>query len=328
MRTLRNILTLGFFLLISNFTFSSSTFYPYTLKLDNGIKIKSVAYRTYDSPEPGKSWIYKNNKLLYSINKRLTGYVLTNVSGDFLVEINFSLPDLMFDGFIEDENGDSVFVNRFEGKAIKVYKKGRLEKTIDFKDLQIDKSIIESNYNQFYWGPKDKEIKVPAIIQNDTLKLISIDTSEIIIALQDLKIDKHQLNINRQQYFSSLKVKRKITLKKRGLPDKFILPLLDTEESIESKLADYLEYSPADNERDSARLQIYIHTLLIDENGSCVQCYVTPTLRETTTIDFGYEPDKDLKKRIEDWLMSQQYQTKLIPRWTDKYGFSDFIYLK
>ncbi len=328
MRTVRNILTLGFFLLISNLTFSSSTFYPYTLKLDNGIKIKSIAYRTYDSPEPGISWIYKNNKLLYSISKRLTGYVLTNESGEILVEINFSLPDLMFDGFIENENGDSVYVNRFEGESINIYKLGKLEKSIDFKDLQIDKSEIESNYNQFYWGTKDKGIKVPALIKNDTLKLISIDTSEIIVALQDFKLDKQQLNSKQYEFYSSHRSKRKLSVKKHGLPDKFLLPLLDSKEIIESKLADYLGYQSSENEIDSAKLQIYIHTLLIDKNGTCVQCYVTPTLRKTTTIDFGYEPDKELKKKIKDWFMNQQYQTKLIPRWTDKYGFSDFIYLK
>jgi hypothetical protein len=85
MRVLRYILTLGFFLLISNLIFSSSTFYPYTLKLDHGVKIKSIAYRTYDSPEPGMSWIYKNNKLLYTLDKRLTGYVITNETGEILV---------------------------------------------------------------------------------------------------------------------------------------------------------------------------------------------------------------------------------------------------
>jgi hypothetical protein len=274
------------------------------------------------------SWIYKNNKLLYTLNKRLTGYVITNETGEILVEIDFSLYDLKIDGYLFNEKGDSVYIDRFSGEAIKIYKNGKLEKVFDFKDLHIDKSVVEYKYDRFYWGTKDKEIKVPAIIQNDTLRLISIDSCEIIVALRDLKSDKQQLTKKRHDYFSSLKVKRKITLKKRGLPDKFILPLLDNEETIESKLANYLGYAPADNERDSAKLQIYVHTLLIDKNGSCVQCYVTPTLRDSTTTDFGYEPDNDLKKKIEDWLLSQKFHTKLIPRWTDKYGFSDFIYLK
>jgi hypothetical protein len=328
MRTLRYILLLGFFLLISNLTYSSSIFYPYILKLENGIKIKSVAYRTYDTPEPGKSWIYKNNRLLYSIDKRLSGYVITNETGEILVEIDFSLHDIMVEGYFPNENGDSVYIDRYKGEAIKIYKLGKLEKVFDFKDLHIDKSVLVNNYNQFYWGTKDDKIKVLAYIQNDTLRLTSIDTCEIIVPFQNFKLDKKSLTINRQKHFSSLNTKRNISIKKHGIPDKFLLPLLDTEETIESKLADFLGYLTAENERDSAKLQIYIHTLLIDRNGKCIQCYVTPTLRKTTSIDFGYEHDKELEMKIEYWLMSQKYQTKMVPRWSDKYGFSDFIYLK
>lgn len=328
MRAVLHTITIGFFLLISNLTFSSLTFYPYTLKLDNGIKIKSIAYRTYDSPEPGMSWIYKNNKLLYTLDKRLTGYVVTNKTGEILVEIDFSLFDIKIDGYLLNEKGDSVYIDRFSGEAIKIYKHGKLEKVIDFKDLLIDKSVVKFNYDRFYWGSTSEKIKVPAFIQNDTLRLTTIDSSEIIIALQDLKFARIQLTDDRHKYFASLKVKRKISVKKHRIPDKFLLPLLVSKETIESKLANYLGYKLSDNERDSAKLQIYIHTLLIDKNGKCVQCYVSPTLRKFTTVDFRYDTDIDLKKKIEDWLMSQKYQTKLIPGWTDKYGFSDFIYLK
>lgn len=328
MRAIRHLLTIGFFLLISNLTFSSSTFYPYTLKLDNGIKIKSIAYRTYDSPDPGMSWVYKNNKLLYTLDKRLTGYIITNETGEILVEIDFSLSDIKIDGHLLNEKGGSVNIDRFSGEAIKIYKHGELEKVFDFKDLLIDTSVVKFNHDQFYWGSISEKIKVPAFIQNDTLRLIAIDTSEIKIALQDLTFAKKQLTDDRYKYFASLKVKRKISVKKHGLPDKFLLPKLESKETIENKLANYLGYQPSDNERDSAKLQIYIHTLLIDKKGKCVQCYVSATRRESTNIDFGHEPDNELKKKIEDWLLNQKYETKLIPGWTDKYGFSDFIYLK
>jgi hypothetical protein len=328
MRDLRYILILVLLFLISNFTFSSSIFYPYTLKLDNGIKIRSVAYRTYDTPDPGRSWIYKYNKLLYTIDKRLTGYLITDETGEILVEINYSLYDIMIDGHLVDEKGDSIFLDRFKGEAIRIYKKGILEKIFDFKELHIDKSLLETNYDQFYWGTKDESIKVPAVIQNDTLRLTSIDDSEIRISLQSLNLDKRALTNNKHTYFTSLKSKRKISVKKHGIPKNFLLPFLESKDLIESKLADYLGFISVENERDSARVQVYIHTLLIDREGKCVQCYVTPILRNSTSVDFGYEPDGELKKKIEDWLMIQKYQTKMIPRYTDKYGFSDFIYLK
>lgn len=328
MRTIRHILTIGFFLLISNPTFSSSIFYPYTLKLDNGIKIKSIAYRIYDTPEPGMTWIYKKNHLLYSIDKRLTGYLITDESGDILVEINFRLYDKMYGLSEINEQGDTIYLGRLEGDAINIYKSGIKVKTFDFKDFGIDPDKVSINYGRFYWGTQDKEIKAPAIIQNDTLRIITIDSSEIIVSLKDFILDKQKLTQKEKQYFSNLKTKRKLNVRKRGLPKMFLLPLFDSKVTIESGLANYLDYLPADNERDSAKLQIYIHTLLIDKTGRCVLCYVTATLRESTSIDFGYEPDKDLEKKIEDWLMKQSYQTKLIPRWTDKYGFTDFIYLK
>jgi hypothetical protein len=258
----------------------------------------------------------------------LPGYLITDKSGDILIEINFRLYEKMYGLSEINEHGDTVYLGRLEGEAIKVYKSGINIKTFNFQDLGINSEKISVNYGQFYWGIQDKEIETPAIIQNDTLRIATVDSSEIIIPFNDLKFYKQKLTTDRHKYFSTLQVKRKVSIKKRGIPNKFLLPLLDSKETIESKLADYLGYLSADNERDSAKLQLYVHTLLIDRNGKCALCHVTATLRETTSIDFGYEPDKELEKKIEDWLMRQIYQTKFIPRWTDKFGFTDFIYLK
>lgn len=329
MKNFLNIMILGFVLLISNFTFGSTIYYPYTLRLDNGIKVKSIAYRIYDNSNPGMTWIYKNNKLLYSIDKRLNGYLVTNESGDILVEINFSLYEKMHRRSEVNEQGETIYLGRLEGPAIKIYKSGIHIKTFDFKDLKINAENISVNFGHFNWRIKDKEIQTPAIIQNNTLLIAAIDSSEIIIPLTNFtNINKKKLTPEKHNFYSGLKVKRKYILKKQGLPDKFLLPLLNNKKTIEAELSNYLGYVPTGSERDSAKLQIYIHTLLIDKKGKCVLCYVTVNLRETTSVDFGNERDKGLENKIEDWLKNQAYQTKLIPRWTDKYGFIDFIYLK
>jgi hypothetical protein len=77
-----------------------------------------------------------------------------------------------------------------------------------------------------------------------------------------------------------------------------------------------------------ALVKIYFHTLLITKEGQCEKCHVSPTKRENIETKFGYDYDLILKKKIEDWIYQQKYDTRLIPRYTDKYVFSDFIYLK
>ena len=80
----------------------------------------------------------------------------------------------------------------------------------------------------FYWGTEDSEIQTPAIIQNDTLRITTIDNSEIIIPLNDFGLDKKRLTPDRYKYLLKLKTKREVTVKKRGLPEKFLLPLFES----------------------------------------------------------------------------------------------------
>ena len=113
------------------------------------------------------------------------------------------------------------------------------------------------------------------------------------------------------------------------MPEKdFILPQLREGKQLGVKLAEYLKMKLTI--RDSAILQIYVHTLLITRSGNCEICSVSPTFRKAITNEFSYGNDlnSELAEKVESWIKCQLFDSTLIPHYTDKYVFCDFLYLK
>ena len=127
--------------------------------------------------------------------------------------------------------------------------------------------------------------------------------------------------------FKPPKISRKY--KKIKYPDKFYLPLLENGKTIEQGLSELLDYESSNLDRDSARVQIYLHSLVINNSGKCELVYVSPCIRENTEIDFMNIGDNvELKSKIESWILSQTYNIKTLPKDFIKYKYSDFVYLK
>jgi len=310
---------------------ASSTFYPWSVKLDNKIEIKSTPYRIYDTSVPGETKVYKDKQLLYSIDKYLSGKVLTDKSGEFLVEINFFIYKGWFDNVVVDSAGNTFIDNNFfKGNVINIYKNGILQKEINFEELSIDTAKVNRTDFYFNWNSSKAEFaKSSFLIVENEVKIFSVDNQIITIDLNELKLSYAPLLSDKVKFYSNqlAKIKRKVW--KKGFPEKFTLPLLDNGTSLENSLAENLGKVISDycNDKD-ASIRIYVHTLLINKSGVCESCYVSTTHKNDTDEDFGYNADNLLKDKIESWLLNQKYQVKEIPKFMDKFGFSNFIYLK
>src|SRR5690554_1900040 len=317
--------------------------YPFVQKTENGkVKTHSIPYGVYDGPHgPGETFVYSNGNLLYSIDKYFLSPFFTTNNGQYLIEFDFHIDYHQPLGNIDDSGNVTTEPIIYDGKAVNIYKDGKLFKTIDFKELKIDNSKIKvNNYgNQFSWNYsindsiknklKMKMYQHPAFIEENKLYLISVDNQLISIEIETGNI------IDRQNAFEILKLKTnwkpntiKRKYKKVKYPDKFFLPNLQNGKSIDKALSELIDMRTTEGDKDSALLQIYFHTLLINKDGKCEEVYVSPSRRSDLKNDFYDEVDKQLKTEIEKWVMGQTFNTKTIPNKFLKYKYSDFVYLK
>ena len=329
----RSIILLLTIILFPISIIASWSVFPWTLKTNENIKVESIPYRIYEGYDLGITKVYQRNRLLYSIEEYFSNFIILSNTGEYFVSINLGIWQKGIHVIEIDENGSPIPMPRieeFKGEAIKIYKNGKIVRTIDFIDLPIDTSLIEKRNDKIYWLTNNEYLRnCPAYIKNDTLNIFTIDNQIIPIALSTgEQLNPKVLKAEKVDYLASLLPKRKFKVKQKGFPEKFLLPKLENGKTIEEGLAEYLKLKPAENERDIALVKIYFHTLLITKEGQCEKCHVSPTKRENIETKFGYDYDLILKKKIEDWIYQQKYDTRLIPRYTDKYVFSDFIYLK
>src|SRR5690606_21134859 len=117
----------------------------------------------------------------------------TTNKGQYLIEFAFFLNYRQPFGIIDDSGKVTVEPIVYEGEAIKIYKDGKLFKTINFKELNIDTSKIKVNKfgSWFAWNYslndttidvlKRKMYHHPAFIENDKLYLITADNQLLVI---------------------------------------------------------------------------------------------------------------------------------------------------
>jgi hypothetical protein len=327
---------------ITAFATTWAPIYPYTQKTEDGkVKSHSFPYGVNDGGYgPGQTFVYSNGKLLYSIDKYFSTPFFTTNNGQYLIEFDFYLNYRQTDRIIDDSGKITIQPIVYDGKAVNIYKDGILFKTIDFIELKIDTSKIKINEfgNWFAWNYKfddttkddlkKKMYQHPAFIENDKLFLITSDNQLIGIQIATGQIT------DRQNAYETLKQKSSWTpttfkrkYKKVKYPDKFLLPELQNGKTIDQGLAELLNKKISDGDRDSAVIQIYFHTLLINKEGKCEDVYTSPSIRKDTNKD-SYIDDPKLKIEIEDWIKQQTFKTNSFPRGFQKFKYTDFVYLK
>lgn len=340
-KTIGIIFLLTFFAVLG-FARTWAPIYPYTRKTEDGkVKSYSVPYGVNDGGYgPGQTFVYSNGKLLYSIDKYFTSPFFTTNNGQYLIEFNFYLNYQQPSDIMNESGIVTMGPIVYEGEAINVYKDGKLIKTINFNELNIDTSKINllDVGNWFGWNYsindttkdvlKKKMYQHPAYIEKDKLYLITADNQLIAIEVATGQIT------NQQNAYETLKQKNNWThstfkrkYKKVKYPDKFLLPKLQNGKTIDQGLAELLNKKTSYIDKDSAVIQIYFHTLLINKEGKCEDVYTTPSTRNDIKKD-NYIDDPKLKIEIEDWIKQQKFKTNTIPRGFLKFKYSDFVYLK
>lgn len=327
---------------ITAFATTWAPIYPYTQKTEDGkVKSHSVPYGVNDGGYgPGQTFVYSQGKLLYSIDKYFSTPFFTTNNGQYLIEFDFFLNYRQPFGIMDDSGKVTIEPIEYDGEAIKIYKDGKLFKTINFNELNIDTSKIKVNEfgNWFAWNYslsdttkdalKKKMYQHPAFIENCKLYLISADNQLIAIeiATGQLTVQQNAYEIlNQKTNWTPTTFKRKY--KKVKYPDKFLLPELQNGKTIDQGLAELLNKRISDGDRDSAVIQIYFHTLLINKEGKCEDVYTSPSTRKDTKKD-NYIDDPKLKIEIEDWIKQQTFKTNTFPRGFMKFKYTDFVYLK
>lgn len=330
------------FCAITAFATTWALIYPYTQKTENGkIKSHSVPYGVNDGGYgPGQTFVYANGKLLYSIDKYFTAPFFTISNGQYLIEFDFYLNCKQPIVAIDDSGKAIVRPILYDGKAVNIYKDGKLFNTIYFTELKIDTSKIEIGEfrNWFTWNfsihdttkdaLKKKMYEHPAFIEDDKLYLITADNQLIEIKVKTGEITGRQNAyevIRQKSNWTPTVFKRKY--KKVKYPEKFLLPELQNGKKIEQGLAELLNKKICNGDRDSAVIQIYFHTLLINKEGKCEEVYTSTSTRKDTKKD-NYIDDPKLKIEIEDWIKQQVFKTNTFPRGFQKFKYMDFVYLK
>ena len=349
-------LTLMFF--VQSVWGSYSAVYPYIQKTKKqNVVIKAIPYDPFlGSTTNGLTQVFLKNKLLYSIDNYYSEKLFTSDDGRYLVIIH------------------SLSGNYYEYPAIEILKDGKPCKVFavkdvidtailvnyipfwhyyydsdDYSDFYFYKTYSEPNYEyknydyDYYKGYKLRTIdrieqnlfKNSIYVQNNSLFALTNQRTVIKIDFNTLIIEKFPITEiipNRKEFNPP---KTKITYKKIKYPQ-FVLPNLKSGKSVIRNLAELLDKKAAYNREDSAVIQIYFHTLLINKEGKCEDVYLSVAQKAAYEKDFPYnhpwnppnEEDENLKLKIKQWVMEQTFDTKTIPKGFQKYKYSDFIYLK
>lgn len=292
---------------------------PWKLKIGNDIKIESIPYKMHNGGDLGITKVYKKNKLLYSIDEYFKDFVTIDESREYLISVNTRARKR----WVYDNDK-----NEFRGEVLKIYRNGELTHSINFEDLPIYTSnMYESDIEEIYWLKKHEILQQsPIYTINDTLKILTIDeqilsinlsTGELLasrsLAENDIEEIVNTFPTRKIKVMSSKK-QRKIIQRRSGRLSRLLpqLPRLKNWQTLEKALSNYLSENQS---KDIIDEKVYVRRLLINRKGKCEKCTVS-------------NDDAELEKIIEDWIYQQKFQTRFIPRYTDKYDFSGLVYLE
>ncbi|MBK7567226.1 MAG: hypothetical protein KBF42_04790 [Chitinophagales bacterium] len=165
--------------------------------------------------------------------------------------------------------------------------------------------------------------------ERSNLYLITTDNQLITIDIVSGEIINHQNafeTLNQKLFWNPKSLERKY--QKVEYPESYLLPDLQIGKTLAQGLAELLNKKLSDYKEDSAVIQIYVHTLLINKEGKCEDVSVSPTVRTDIHMDFDFKCNMELKAEIELWIKNQTFATNTIPKGFQKFKYSDFVYLK
>jgi hypothetical protein len=323
--------------------FSLQPILPFVQVSENGlVKCKSVPFVPFDAdPSLGQTFVYSSNKLLYVIDKYFYNPFLTTDGGKYLVEFNFRIYYRSTAIYINKDGSSTQETPDRDGKAINIYKDGKLFKSILFSELKIDSSKIDftRSGNWFDWDfsvsdsnrneIRAKMERVPFFTDHGNLFVIAADEQLIEIDLSTGKVVykalAYEALLKLNNWSSGLKYRK---YEKVKYPGKFYLPKLHNGKSIDQSLAKYLNKTVAKDDKEDAVYQVYIHTLLINKKGRCEDVYVSTEMRKDLSKQFTHNSDNSLKSMIEDWIKDQAFNTRSFPKGIFKYKYTGFLYFK
>lgn len=304
-----------------------ATMLPYVQHTENGtIETHSIPYEPNRGPfGKGETIVYANGKPLYQIDEYFSEPFYTTNEGRYLIAYNFACNLHQF--------------KNHDGNAVNIYKDGVLEHTIKYSELEVEPITLRpwelEPYGNSVWnyrtleGEKDKlKLKMaahPAFVEDGKLHIITLDNQLIKIEIETGQI------VERGQAYETLQKDSLWAPENAHREYQRInypkdLPRLKNGTGFDEGLSAFLGTSiPPESD---ASIQIYIHTLLINNKGKCEIIYASPSKNSDSSKPISFETDQELKLVIEKWAMQQTFQTTSIPKGFKKLAYSGFVYLK
>lgn len=342
---------------------------PYTKTYDNlDVKVKAVAYQPYVPYPAGKTDVYKNNKLLYTIDEYFRDYVFVSKDGVWLA--------VHGSGYFPDIN----YINDYDYPMITIFKNGKYFKSYLIKDL-VDTNIITSKfvfYHCEFIAERKLDFSLNQMVRDcescievygqslsicdtvtdqidindcveckrkcDSVKLINNEQfitsnslylkNNVLHVLTNyntvIKIDFNNECVLSKHPFSSVipdkydfnppcvsTIYNEITM-----PDKFDMPKLKSGIAFEDALANYLGYKNGSVNKNEM-LTIVFEKMVINTNGHCeeLDLGIWNADKYEYMASYNNQSERAFLQKVYNWVMLQEYDTKLIPIGYEKYCF-------
>jgi hypothetical protein len=278
------------------------------------------------------TFVFDGGRLLYSVDKYFSSPFFTCQNGRYLATIDFHLSYRAEPILRDDDRPPERTVAEPDGGTIHIYDGGVLLKTISFSELAVplaDVHVHEAS-DRLAWNFETsdddpllvKMAKYPAFVEGDALYLITADDQLITIHVPTGVITGRSVasvTLGARKEWAPCGIKRKYERVK--YPDKFFLPPLNDGPSMAEATASLFGMVALKEHKHDADLEIYLHTLLINEQGHCEVVYATVTSK-VRKVD-----DPELKRQFEAWVREQVFDMRSLPKRFPKFKYSGFLFL-
>lgn len=164
-------------------------------------------------------------------------------------------------------------------------------------------------------------------VEGNHLYVLTNQNTVVKLNFSDSTIEKFPFDkiVQNKEKFNPPKLKRKYH--KIKLPGKFDQPKLKDGRTLEKGIAGLFGLSIPNNEEESAYC-IFIDHLVINKKGKCISYYGNVYDEQNAKPFTQRAIDRKMAEKLEEWIMSQTFDTKLIPRKMKAYSFLCIMDLK